>query len=428
MHRRSSVRFIVAALCAALITSCGGSSSGKPPISTSASQNTGQYAPGTKVAVVGDSEAEVSANIQTAQTLGLSPQYVSIQTSSRSHVFTVYAQVLRSQQAVIVRAYGSVYAFLLSQVNLSEGGITVRTDSLPLVAAPTIDKFIAEGRQPGDFKYNAAAKLQLCPDCVLMFLELRNAPTSWAASSDPWQASTTYIAWSPAASGAGKPAPPLPAFAGSSYGSGNCRLESNRGQPVRPDCIVCVSNGGCYNFGGGSGGRGGGGSSGGGNPPPRCSLGCRIAAAAAAFVGPHNCGSAIGDSPGEGCMWSVDQVLTQAGAGQLGNGSYYIPTAVGSAGNQITVEPAGYVAQQGDLVDWWGGDQQTTFAGCESDQNCGEHIGVCLSLTACTVAIANSTSASIASGECQFIDYGSAASPQAQSSSFTNATIIHVNY
>jgi hypothetical protein len=164
-------------------------------------------------------------------------------------------------------------------------------------------------------------------------------------------------------------------------------------------------------------------------------LGQTIATAASNFYGPQNCGASLADS-GNGCMWSVDQVLSAAGAGALGNGSYYVPTAINTAvaSGQATLgssypPPAGttFSAQAGDLVVWWGGDGQTTFAGCQADQACGEHIGVCLN-NGCTSALANSTSASIATGECQFTDYGSATNPQYQSAAYGNAQIVHVNY
>jgi hypothetical protein len=152
-----------------------------------------------------------------------------------------------------------------------------------------------------------------------------------------------------------------------------------------------------------------------------------IKRAAVNFEGLHNCPV----TPSEGCMWSVDQVLNNGGGSTIGGGTYNIDTDIAAAlaksPPQITIEPASYKAQPGDLVDWWGGDGQTTFGGCRTDQSCGEHIGVCLN-AGCSSAIANSSSASIAAGECGFTDSGSAANPQGQSPSFTSSTIIHVNY
>lgn len=264
MYTRSSVRLAVAVLCVALITSCGGSGTANPPLQTGANPTTNQYPPGTKVAVVGDTEADVSANIQTAQKLGLSPQYIGVQTSSHMHVFTVYSQVLRSQQALIVRAYGYTYVFDLNGTSVSEGGAAIASASFPLVGDAFADKTIASGQQPDDFKFNEAVKSQLCPDCVMMVLH-PHPPASWAALQDPWQVSPTYIAWAPAASNVGKPAPQLPALAGSSYSGTNCRLTSKRGEPAPDLCISCTYGSGCRWVGGppvGGGASGGSGGSG----------------------------------------------------------------------------------------------------------------------------------------------------------------------
>jgi hypothetical protein len=154
-----------------------------------------------------------------------------------------------------------------------------------------------------------------------------------------------------------------------------------------------------------------------------------IKQAAVKFEGPENC-SALGGNAGERCMWSVQQVLMNGGAGQLGNGSYNIDSAIQSALNanppQVTIEPPSCVAQPGDLVDWWGGGGSTTWSSCEANAGCSEHVGICLNV-GCTSAIANSTQNS-SGNTCSFTDNGSAANPQGQGSAFTNSQIIHVNY
>ncbi len=169
------------------------------------------------------------------------------------------------------------------------------------------------------------------------------------------------------------------------------------------------------------------------DPKQPTPLSASIASKAKGFEGLHpGCSSALNGDYGNGCMWSVDQVMIAAGAGTIGNGSDYIDSALRSALNagQITLKssyPTTPIANAtGDIVDWWGGDGQTTWSGCEADNNCHEHVGICLN-SDCSDAIANSTTDSEKYQECDFADSGSAEDPQAQDAAMSHAQIIQVN-
>jgi hypothetical protein len=126
-------------------------------------------------------------------------------------------------------------------------------------------------------------------------------------------------------------------------------------------------------------------------------------------------------------MWSVNQVLQNAGATPLGgyNNQGVVPGVdSGLSSGELQSVPSSS-AQPGDVVVWWGGGGASSFSACQANESCNEHIGICLNV-GCTNAIANSSSSSTAN-ECSFSDYGSALNPQGQGSNFVGAQVFQLN-
>ncbi len=202
MYGRSARDAICASALAAAValTGCGqhNQMAGPGAMPAIQGQEANQFAPGTIVAVMGDSQAAVKANVAAAEQAHLKPRYVTVETNKDRHIFTVYAQVLRSREAIIVRAYGKIYVFSAKSAKISYAGKPVDASMLPLVKAPKIDKTLERGRVAGDFEYNRSIKSGLCSGCDIMELRPRDVKTSsWNGKLDAWQRSPEYVAWTP---------------------------------------------------------------------------------------------------------------------------------------------------------------------------------------------------------------------------------------
>lgn len=213
-------------LLALVITACSGSRS--VPTGGLAPQANAQT--GSAVSVFGDSEAAVLQAAAEAKLAGKTPRYVTVTAPSRSYVFSVYAQLLRSTNALIVRAYGRVYVFpaAQTQVYYSANPSTNASSALPLVSAPGLDALASVG-----IPENAATRLIVCPDCVALLMPSNGSETlatRWNGQIDPWQANPDYIPWRPVPSGSSEP-------------DLSCRDTKTRG--AQPD-IVCGPNSSGY--------------------------------------------------------------------------------------------------------------------------------------------------------------------------------------
>lgn len=152
-------------------------------------------------AVMGDNQAQVKNEIAAARAAGKMPAYVAVHARSRTYVFPVYSQVLRTQQALIVRAYGSLYVFRLSDITLTFGdrNTSVGVDDLPRVKAPALELVAESNRAPGAFVAgNDQIKTMLCSDCVVLrvFPKItQQIASKWDGISDPWQTNPSYTPW-----------------------------------------------------------------------------------------------------------------------------------------------------------------------------------------------------------------------------------------
>lgn len=250
-------------LVAALLSSCGGQrltpqpstpqpgmpdSSGR--MATSQSQR--------QIAVFGDTGKDLSDRVAAAEHAGLHPQYVAVSAPQKRYLYSVYAQVLRTQQAIIVRAYGLIYVFPQKTTTVSLSGTPVNTADLPSVDMPFVDAAIRAGKQPGQFAFgNVMKKRQICADCVVLAsdhpspqLTAQKLAALWNGKLDPWQTSTAYLPWAPP----GKKSVG-PDFSNPPHGGGS--------NPPPEYCGSCGSGG--YTGDGPPGGGGGGHPT----PPPR---------------------------------------------------------------------------------------------------------------------------------------------------------------
>jgi putative chitinase len=169
------------------------------------------------VAVFGDSQDELLQQIAEATAQKLTPTYITVSVVTtgsaengrfgrahmnvRRYLFPVYAQVLHSQSAVIVRGYGKVYVFNAKKAFVYQAPSSMPiNDTLPLVDAPVIDATVTSGHfAPGVHVHGGYGPVTDCPDCVLyMTNKYHIVPLAmrWTAQ-DPWQIHANYTPWSP---------------------------------------------------------------------------------------------------------------------------------------------------------------------------------------------------------------------------------------
>lgn len=155
-----------------------------------------------RMAVVGDDEADLLANKKIIEQQGQQAAYVTITEPQKAYTFSVYAKMLRSDKALIVRGYGRVYFFPLNHAAISyAGGAPIDILELPHVSAPALDTGISNGAEPGSFKLgNATKKRAICPDCVGLMMAhafLQAFGARFHSVLDPWQKTRQYSVWKP---------------------------------------------------------------------------------------------------------------------------------------------------------------------------------------------------------------------------------------
>ena len=207
---RRRIAFGAAASVFLFLAACGGHHTTPPLVggtTMSAAATAPQNGPtlangaaGNDVAVFGDGPKELAARIAEARQARLHPKFVEVVGKQQMYLFPVYAQVLRSNRALIVRGYGRIYVYPLSGVTVRYSGVPVSIDRLPQVTATLIDHDIAAGKLPGHFNLNRKQKMQLCPDCVELLLyhkDVLQLASAWNGKLDFWQATPDYVPWAP---------------------------------------------------------------------------------------------------------------------------------------------------------------------------------------------------------------------------------------
>jgi hypothetical protein len=174
------VPFIGLAVIALAISACGGNTGGShaTPISDS-KQTTGTMR---VAAAVGSTEDEVRDAIQHGQASGLSVRFVRIHTARADHVFSPFSQILRSDSAIIARAYGAMYVWNANDAEVYWSATpTTVNNALPAVHAPNLDRMARRltGTWAGDLIRLSGSRPRAHAD-------------PWAGFKDPWQVAPDY--------------------------------------------------------------------------------------------------------------------------------------------------------------------------------------------------------------------------------------------
>jgi hypothetical protein len=224
-----------------------------------------------EVAVVGDTEAALDANIRAARSAKLDPHYIVVSAKSRDYEFSVYHRVLRSKRALIVRAYKRIFVFPISAVKLRyyPSGNAIRAADIPRLDDGVFDiavqrymRLTQHGRASQVFRpTNRAKKQAICADCASVLISPRKIMhfgKAWSSYSTPWQASPDYVFWRPGTRSGVQIASNEEENAGSSGSSGSSgsvgSSESGGSSGGFSDCSSFSSGSG---FSGGSGASGG---------------------------------------------------------------------------------------------------------------------------------------------------------------------------
>ena len=251
---------------------CGGSSHGNLASPTTVAPESNA------VSVAGLSPSDLESNISAARAAGKSVRYVSVQTPTGTDVYSVYAQIVRSDRALLVRTYGRIQVYALATTKLVYSAAPnkpVDVTTLPLVVAPNVDKAFAGNAALG---VSATTRAQLCSNCAFVLLRTQSSvqvsTAAWPVAQDPWQLSIDYVFWKPGSDGAIAMANKrMPMF-------GNGGGGPSLGNPC-PVSVQCGGYGGSLGFGPPSVGVGG------GPPPAPPSKSCptRNQAAGTAYAG-----------------------------------------------------------------------------------------------------------------------------------------------
>jgi hypothetical protein len=150
------------------------------------------------VAVAGDTPAEVRHNVAAAKAAGKDVRFVTVTSHGTSDIYSPYAQIVRSDEGLIARAYGRVHVYRLNGAKVTyPEGIPVSVDTLPKVNAVTIDAAL---RSPGHAGVAEARRLRLCEHCDAVFLRANSdvpVQNPWPSARDPWQIAPDYAFWKP---------------------------------------------------------------------------------------------------------------------------------------------------------------------------------------------------------------------------------------
>lgn len=150
------------------------------------------------VTVAGDTPEEFASNAAAAIAAGKLLRVVRVDTPSGADEYSAYAQVVRSERALLVRSYGRVHAYKLEKTAVEfPVGTQINLTSVPLVSAPVIDRSMDANRPAG---VNASIRTQLCAHCDLVLTRSPGKAVSvtlWAGAKDPWQKAPDFTFWSP---------------------------------------------------------------------------------------------------------------------------------------------------------------------------------------------------------------------------------------
>ena len=151
------------------------------------------------VAVAGDTPFQFVANLAAAQSAKKSVRFVSIATPRGADRYSVYSRVVRTQDAIVVLAYGRMHAYPIAGTGVAYSGTTapVSVTSLPQVNMPTLDGLIESGSSDG---LSQGALSNLCGHCSIALLPRAGTkirPTLWQKKQDPWQVNPDYVFWAP---------------------------------------------------------------------------------------------------------------------------------------------------------------------------------------------------------------------------------------
>ena len=230
------------------------------------------------VAAVGDSQAQLRRSARSAEKSGKIPVYLTVKAAHKTYGFSPFAQIVRSEHALIVRAYSKIFVFPIDEVkvDLHAGSVThVDENAIPRIAAPKIEQGIKRyerllAKHRLDKQYHErmiARKQKLCPDCAMFEInphKFAHMAIVWNGSRDPWQMAATYRAF---------PVPLSHGVTRLAMGVKNedsqcpqARTRNARGQDVGGSS-GCSGGGGSggSSWGGSSGGSSSGGSSSGGS-------------------------------------------------------------------------------------------------------------------------------------------------------------------
>jgi hypothetical protein len=122
------------------------------------------------VAIIGDSRAELQSGISAAEAARKNPLFVVVRVDSRVHLFSPYAQLVRSDRALVVRAFSSILTFPLT-ASVEFDGKAVDVASLPHVA----------------FSAPAGARLNA--------RDFNSVTDAWNGLKDPWQGGQAFPPW-----------------------------------------------------------------------------------------------------------------------------------------------------------------------------------------------------------------------------------------
>lgn len=106
--------------------------------------------------------------------------FVQLTCANRTFAFSPYAQVVRTPEAIAVRAYSNIYVFSRENVRISFDGTPVRATALPLVDARALHI------------HTAAAS---CVPQELSAARYAMLTDAWNGAKDPWQRGEPPAPW-----------------------------------------------------------------------------------------------------------------------------------------------------------------------------------------------------------------------------------------
>jgi hypothetical protein len=137
------------------------------------------------VTVYADSEGEVLHDIIAYRSAGFSPMYLTLVLKSNDVIyFTLFDQVVRSKQSLMIRAYGKLFAYRLDCVAglyaPSTRRVTIST--LPSIATVPLTSVERDRQRSSE-----------CSHIVHNATIIRKIGARWNGLLDPWQKGIEYV-------------------------------------------------------------------------------------------------------------------------------------------------------------------------------------------------------------------------------------------